>query len=131
MNVIIARKASKLHTDLEYLCYTIESLEKCCIMSGTIPALSKSSARFTALFSLHHRLKSLSNSILYTAGGVHANRKVTKQLTTNFIQFIAFSTHSDVPHGKTQFRPLCLPPSHSVLAAWILPLCAPTVKHSF
>lgn len=97
-NDVMARNSSKLHADLESLCYTIESLGKCCLLSGPIP---------TPLFGLHHWLKNFcsaagydfisdfdyfwTNPSLYRADGVHPNRKGTNQLTTNFIQFIAFS----------------------------------------
>ncbi len=40
-NDIMAINSSKLHADLESLCYTIESLGKCCLLSGPIPTLSK------------------------------------------------------------------------------------------
>ena len=106
-NDVMARKSSKLHAELESLCYTIESLGKWCLLSGPIPTLSKNSERFSRLFGLHHWLKNFcsaagydfisnfdyfwTNPILYRADGVHPNRKGTNQLTTNFIQFIAFS----------------------------------------
>lgn len=77
-------------------------------MSGPIPNLSKNSERFSRLFSLHHWLKNFcsaagydfisnfdyfwTNSRLYRADDVHPNRKGTKQLTTNSIQFIAFNS---------------------------------------
>ncbi len=46
-NDIMARNSSKLHADLESLCYTTESLGRGCIMSGPIPNLSKNSERFS------------------------------------------------------------------------------------
>ena len=87
---------------------SFESLGRRCIMSGPIPNLSKNSERFSRLFSLHHWLKNFcsaagydfisnfdyfwTNSRLYRADGVHPNRKGAKQLTANFIQFIAFNS---------------------------------------
>lgn len=107
MNDVMARNYSKLHADLESMCYTIESLGKCCLLSGPIPTLSRNSERFSRLFSLHHWLKNIcsaagynfvsnfdyfwTNPSLYRADGVHPNRKGTNLVTTHFIQFIAFS----------------------------------------
>lgn len=56
-NDIMARNSSKLHADLESLYYTVESLGKHCILSGPIPAPSKSSECFSQPLSLHHWLK--------------------------------------------------------------------------
>uniref|UniRef100_A0A671TMH6 SGNH hydrolase-type esterase domain-containing protein n=1 Tax=Sparus aurata TaxID=8175 RepID=A0A671TMH6_SPAAU len=107
-NDVMARNSSKLHADLESLCYTVESLGRRCLMSGPIPTFSKNSERFSRLFSLHIWLKNFcsaagydfisnfdyfwTNSSLYRSDGLHPNRKGTKQLTDNFIQFIAFSS---------------------------------------
>ena len=106
-NDVMARNSSKLQSDLESLCSTVESLGRHCLMSGPIPTLSKHSERFSRLYSLHIWLKNFcsatgydfisnfdyfwTNSGLYRKDGLHPNRKGTKQLTDNFIQCIAFS----------------------------------------
>ena len=72
-----------------------------------IPILPQNE-RFSRLLSLHHWLENFcsaagydfisnfdyfwTNSRLYRADGVHSNRKGTKQLTANFIQFIVFNS---------------------------------------
>lgn len=107
-NDVMARNSSKLHADLESLCYTIESLGRHFLLCGPIPAPSKNSEYFNRLFSLHHWLKNFcsaagydfisnfdyfwTNSSLYRADGMHHNRRGTKQLTANFIQYIAFNS---------------------------------------
>ncbi|KAL2077886.1 hypothetical protein ACEWY4_027390 [Coilia grayii] len=107
-NDVMARSSIKLQDELETLCLTIESHGKRCIMSGPIPFNSSHSERFSRLYSLHTWLKNFcsaaghdfianfdifwTNSRLYRSDGVHPNKLGLRQLTTNFIQFIAFST---------------------------------------
>ncbi|KAL2088047.1 hypothetical protein ACEWY4_016875 [Coilia grayii] len=107
-NDVMARSSIKLQDELETLCLTIESHGKRCIMSGPIPFNSSHSERFSRLYSLHTWLKNFcsaaghdfianfdifwTNSRLYRSDGVHPNKLGLQQLTTNFIQFIAFST---------------------------------------
>ena len=42
-NDVMKRNSRKLQADLESVCCTIESLGKCCLLSGPIPTLSKNS----------------------------------------------------------------------------------------
>lgn len=107
-NDVMARTSIKLQDELETLCLTIESHGKRCIMSGPIPFNSSHSERFSRLYSLHTWLKNFcsaaghdyianfdifwTKSSLYRSDGVHPNKLGLLQLTTNFIQFIAFST---------------------------------------
>ena len=107
-NDVMARNSVKLQNELETLCLTVESLGKRCIMSGPIPLSSSNSERFSRLHSLHTWLKQFCNlaghdfianfdifwtkSFLYRSDGVHPNKLGLLELTTNFIQFIAFST---------------------------------------
>lgn len=64
-NDVMARNSSKLHADLESLCFPIESLRRHCLLSGPIPAPSKNSEYFSRLFSLHHWLKDFCSAAGY------------------------------------------------------------------
>ena len=106
-NDVMSRQSSKLHRDLESLCCTVESLGKRCIISGPIPNASRNSERFSRLYSLHQWLQGFcsatgldyianfdsfwSNTSMYKADGVHLNKRGTKLLTKNAINYIAFN----------------------------------------
>ena len=49
----MSRQSTKLYYELESLVNAVESLGKHCVLSCPIPALTKSSERFSRLFSLH------------------------------------------------------------------------------
>ena len=106
-NDVMSRQSLKLHHDLESLVNTIESLGKICVLSGPVPTLSKSSERFSRLYSLHMWMQNFATATglgfvsnfdwfwteheLFKTDGLHLNRKGTEKLIHNFINFIAFS----------------------------------------
>ncbi len=107
-NNVMSRHSAKLHHDLESLATTVESLGKRFILSGPIPSMSKSSERFSHLFSLHQWLENFTSATgfgyishfdsfwtrcdLFRHDGLHPNMKGTNVLTHNLINFIAFNT---------------------------------------
>lgn len=107
-NDVMARQSVKLHHDLESLVSTVESLGKICVLSGPIPTLSKSSERFSRLYSLHHWMRNFATATglgfisnfdyfwterdLFKPDGLHVNKKGSEKLTRNFINFIAFGS---------------------------------------
>ena len=132
MNDVMTRNSTKLNADLKSLCYTFESLGRCCLMSGPIPTLSNSldSSVYTSGWKASVLLQAMILSqILITFGPIlvctelHPNRKGTKQLTVNFIQFITFSSWYAPQHD-----PIQTPPSYPVLKVWVLPLWTLTLK---
>jgi hypothetical protein len=106
-NDVMSRRSCKLYLDLESLIHTVESLGKRCVLSGPIPTLLKSSERFSRLFSLHTWMQNFTTATglgfisnfdyfwterdLFKFDGLHLNRKGSERLTSNFINFIAFS----------------------------------------
>lgn len=107
-NDVMDKQSTKLRIQLESLAITIQSLGKTCVFSGPIPTLSKSSERFSRLYSLHEWLKNFCTATgqgfishfdffwtrhgLYNSDGLHPNIKGVKQLTKNIIQYIAFNS---------------------------------------
>ncbi len=49
----MARQSIKLHHELESLVSIVECLGRRCVLSGPTPCMTKSSERFSRLFSLH------------------------------------------------------------------------------
>ncbi|XDV10990.1 hypothetical protein PO909_000066 [Leuciscus waleckii] len=56
INEIMDRQSARLHSDLEELCFQIESLGKRCILSGPFPSPSMGSEYFSRLYGLHQWL---------------------------------------------------------------------------
>lgn len=106
-NDVMSRHSIKLHHDLESLATTVECLGRRFILSGPIPSLSKSSERFSRLFSLHQWMENFSTATglafishfdsfwtrqdLFKHDGLHLNKRGTGVLIQNFINFIAFN----------------------------------------
>ena len=106
-NDVMSRHSSKLHYDLESLAITVESLGRRFILSGPIPSLSKSSERFSRLFSLHKWMENFSTAtglssishfdsfwtkrVLFKHDGLHLNKRGTGVFSRNLINFIAFN----------------------------------------
>ena len=101
------RKSAQLHSEIEELCVKLESLGKSCILSGPIPSPARGSECFSRLYSLHQWLKNFSIAAGYNFIGnydlfwtrydfydkdqFHPNKEGVKQLTFNFLNFIAFA----------------------------------------
>lgn len=52
-NDVMARQSIKLHHELESLVSVVECLGRRYVLSGPTPSMTKSSERFSHLFSLH------------------------------------------------------------------------------
>ena len=62
MNDVMSRQSHRLHYELESLVSTVESLGRRCVLSGPLPCMSKSSERFSPLFSLHQWMLNFSTA---------------------------------------------------------------------
>ena len=101
----MSRQSKKLYYELESLVNTV--VVQCCVLSGPIPALTKSSERFSCLFSLHTWMQNFTTATglgfisnfdyfwteqdLFKRDGLHLNRMGTSRLINNLINFTAFS----------------------------------------
>ena len=106
-NDIMRKQSTQMQNDMESLCTTIESLGKRCVISDPFPTLSNKTEHFSRLYNFHLWLKNFCNAVgydfipnfdyfwqnssLYRLDGIHLNRKGTKLLQDNFINFIAFN----------------------------------------
>ena len=106
-SIPLSRQSIKLHYELEYLVFTVESLGRRYVLFGPTPTMTKSSERFNRLFSLHLWTQNFSTATglgfishfdsfwtewdLFKYDGLHLSRKGTGKLMCNFINFIAFS----------------------------------------
>jgi len=105
-NEIMDRQSARLHLELEELSFQIESLGKRCILSGPLPSPSMGSEYFSRLYGLHQWLCHFcvaagfnfipnfdsfwTRHDLFNADRFHLNRRGTKLLTSNLVNYIAF-----------------------------------------
>ena len=103
---LMDRNSERLHDEFEELCFKIESLGMCCILSGPIPPPSRGSEYFSRLYGLHQWLCHFCRAAgfnfisnfdsfwtrhdLFNTDRFHPSREGIRLLTSSLLNYIAF-----------------------------------------